>query len=74
MMASETETTNQLLKYNLAIIFLPVWKLSMEIKFLYIQEQSEVWRDALIFYRWLHLAGMYGNNIQLYATLVPVRI
>ena len=42
MMASETETTNQLLKYNLAIIFLPVWKLSMEIKFLYIQEQSEV--------------------------------
>lgn len=46
----------------------------MRNKFFYIQEQSKVLRDALISYRWLHLAGMYGNNIQLYATLVPVRI
>lgn len=46
----------------------------MRKKFFYIQEQSKVLRDAFISYRWLHLAGMYGNNIQFYATLVPVRI
>lgn len=46
----------------------------MRNKFFYIQEQSKVLRDALISCRWLHLAGLYGNSIQLYATLVPVRI
>lgn len=46
----------------------------MRNKFFYIQVQSKVLRHGLISYRWLHLAGMYGNNIQLYATLVPVRI
>lgn len=46
----------------------------MRNKFFYIQEQSKVLKDTLISYKWLHLARMYGNNIQLYATLVPVRM
>lgn len=46
----------------------------MRNEFFYIQEKSKILRDALISCRKLHLAGLYGNNIQLYATLVPVRI